>query len=513
MIEFFDSEGVIGTVRYADGELTGDRVLNSVVSNWLARGNDPSSFEEAYAHWSNGYTTSRRVNNDQTDTTGPVPLAVAAAARDDKTEGAMIALIPSAADLERLSLDGYEEPDELHLTLFYLGDADQTTPTQVNELVTALLGALRGMKRTAPVTATTFGVAHWNPTGEHPAWVLNVGDGGSGGPSALEEMHSLVYDVLRDSGIDYPPQHTPWQPHICIAYSKENLYSELSSRLGPVTFDTLRVAWGEYDIDIRLGEQITASATVEEFHLPGKHDQDSHGHPGGLTKKSDDSRPDAVMSISKFNERRDNAAEGDGVYGVVSVDDSMESVVNLLEEGQLTGVTADDVSSAYLHYTDLGYTSINRGLRQSNDLSSLSANDRVATKTLDRVIAASPLTSDAIVYRGIVDPRKTFGDAYVDSDEENANRGLTWIDNGFTSTSVSIDAFDLFGGSGQGIALNILVPKGYHASGTPESTNENEYEIILPRGTTFRVVASRRNDDGQMEFDVEVIPNDVEVTP
>lgn len=211
------------------------------------------------------------------------------------------------------------------------------------------------------------------------------------------------------------------------------------------------------------------------------------------------------MSAADFDSRRDAAAEGDGVYESVEVDDTMDSVERLIDDGKLKGITVDQVSDGYQHYTDLGYQTMNAGLRKSNDLSKLSADDRKATQALDKVIAASPLKTDVIVYRGIVNPEKMFGDAYVDSDEENANRGLTWVDDGFTSTSISTEAFENFAFGGNGVAMNILVPKGAHAAGTPDSANENEYEITLPRGTTFRVVASRRNDEGQMEFDVEVV--------
>lgn len=197
----------------------------------------------------------------------------------------MIALIPTQHDLERLALNGFESPDDLHLTLFYLGDADRLTPTQVNELVTNILMSVHDDGYDTPIEAKAFGVAYWNPDSEYSAWVLNVGDAEPVEESdtereradGLADVRHMVAHALEDLRIDYPPQHSPWQPHICIAYSKDDLYDELASRLGPVTFDVLRVAWGEYDIDIPLVAQVTAGAAIDTSHSMNGHNHANHG--------------------------------------------------------------------------------------------------------------------------------------------------------------------------------------------------------------------------------------------
>lgn len=69
MIEFFDDEGVIGTIAYDDGELDADIVLQSVAQAWVAGGRDPADFEDAYVDWSNGYVRSRLIElDDESDT-------------------------------------------------------------------------------------------------------------------------------------------------------------------------------------------------------------------------------------------------------------------------------------------------------------------------------------------------------------------------------------------------------------------------------------------------------------
>lgn len=172
--------------------------------------------------------------------------SVAFEANEDKYDGGgMVALVPSDADLNRLTLDGEEPRDDLHLTLFYLGD-EELTPEQQEDVLREVAHAAEDW---GPIEARAFGVAHWNPESEHPAWVLNVGDASE--QSMLASLRAEVGSGIAQDFI-LPPQHTPWQPHICIAYSSDDLLDELTERLGPITFDKIRVAYGRDVIDIEL---------------------------------------------------------------------------------------------------------------------------------------------------------------------------------------------------------------------------------------------------------------------
>ncbi|WP_381792976.1 phage minor head protein [Streptomyces niveus] len=176
--------------------------------------------------------------------------------------GAMIALLPSAEDAERLALEapGSEPPDQLHLTLYYLGEgADWDTEHRD--------GLVAGIRERLPddvIHARAFGANHWNADGESPCWVWSVGDDPDRPTStpglevarwaavyALEDMHRQP---------DLPAQHTPWQPHVCAAYTRSPaLLTALTQRLGPIRFDRLRVAFaGEYT-DIPLAPGVEAS--------------------------------------------------------------------------------------------------------------------------------------------------------------------------------------------------------------------------------------------------------------
>lgn len=536
MIEFFDNRGVIGTIEYVDNNLVADVLIADVAQSWINSGSDPADFENFYARWTNGYISARRIDelelNDESD-------ALIAAAREDKVNGAMIALVPR--DVEQLALDGYEEPDELHLTLFFLGDADEITPTQVNELVTDLMQLVRTQARSVPIFAQAFGVAHWNPESEYPAWVLNVGDKARDDPSGLTDLRVQIEDVLRDTGIDYPPQHSPWQPHICLAYSAEDLYGKLADKLGPVTFDTLRVAWGKYDIDIPLmiGDVVVADAVgIEALHLSGRHNQKSHGNRKGKsdnitsdkTKSSTNKSKTPSVPKKSFAERVADAKTGAQALQSAPVHNNKTlraattvekdaypgARYKVESDAPLNGVPGDKVRDAVSDYAGNGYANINWALRESagdddaipdthptkpGTYSGKRAKDGITG--IDAAMKASPLENDVVVYRGIADPTKTFGSAWR-SDGDNS--GLRFVDNSYASTTVSKTVAGTFAGYGAGVKMNILVPKGTRAIGIEQSRGSglsHEQEMLLDRKLTYNIVRDYE-EKGVRTVDVEV---------
>lgn len=152
--------------------------------------------------------------------------------------GAMLALLPSTDDAARLALDGGEAADQLHVTLAYLGEADDWSDDDRNALIARMAVVAA---RTAPLNANVFGASQWNPASDSPSWVWNVGDGPDGG-SGLTSVHGDVSDQL--GGFDIPRQHSPWVAHMCAMYGAEGDLSKLTDRVGPVALDRLAVAFG-----------------------------------------------------------------------------------------------------------------------------------------------------------------------------------------------------------------------------------------------------------------------------
>ncbi|MGW6456543.1 phage minor head protein [Streptomyces sp. NPDC055078] len=199
-----------------------------------------------------------------------VPQSVTAAAGGHT--GAMIALMPTAEDAERLVLNatGSEPAGELHLTLFYLGEGADWDEESRADLISLLRSRAQDLGE--PIAARVFGANQWNADGDDPCWVWSVGDDRDrpqDAPTldtarwtatyALEEMHRQP---------DLPTQHTPWQPHVCAAYTRSpSLLTAMNQRLGPIRFDRLRVAFAGEHTDIPLGREEEATTMDEDENL------------------------------------------------------------------------------------------------------------------------------------------------------------------------------------------------------------------------------------------------------
>lgn len=174
--------------------------------------------------------------------------------------GAMIALMPTEEDAQRLRLAGGELAEDLHLTLYFLGEgADWSEPER--EFLTNEIMYYVSEHSVGPMRGRAFGVNHWNGDGDKPCWVLGVGDLKEE-RSTLEDIRNIAGNVLAQQGDGrVPEQHTPWAPHICMAYTDDlSLAAELQSRLGEIEFDRIRVAFANEYTDISLGESLTAAA-------------------------------------------------------------------------------------------------------------------------------------------------------------------------------------------------------------------------------------------------------------
>lgn len=194
--------------------------------------------------------TAAPVERDDVNEEPQVAAGELSAAADVHT-GAMIALMPSEGDAQRLALEGGEAVDQLHLTLFYLGEAADWSDVQQADLTARVAVAAASL---APVPGRVFGAAQWNPASDEPAWVWNVGDDMDGDGSRLNDVKFEVTWALEDGhgDPDIPRQYSPWAPHICAVYGGEGRTAELADRVGPVTFDRIRVAFAGRNTDFPL---------------------------------------------------------------------------------------------------------------------------------------------------------------------------------------------------------------------------------------------------------------------
>lgn len=222
--------------------------------------------------------------------TAPVAETPDTAAQQPEHTGAMVALIPAEEELARLAVDGGEPAGDLHCTLMFLGEAADIP----DDVRTAVVNAVRAyVDGWPPVDADGFAVSLFNPPG------MERSDGrqrdtcvvlGLSGDE-LDLMHEVVEDAVADavdgSGWVPPEQHMPWIPHVTLAYpdgmdmaALGRMVADLADRVGPVTFDRVRVAFGGQVVDIPLdGAPPTAedgmagpmaAAAAFQSHMPLK---------------------------------------------------------------------------------------------------------------------------------------------------------------------------------------------------------------------------------------------------
>lgn len=181
--------------------------------------------------------------------------------------GAMIALIPMDADAERLAVDGGEEPGQLHVTLGYLGEA-ALIPVEVK---TALIECVTRCVADRPtIVGDVFAVSMFNPDpsaaitagGGEPCVVLVVS--GQQLPGFHDYVMRDVAQTFAAAGMELHPQHQPWVAHLTLVYTGDADLSYFTDRVGPVTFDRVRLAFGNDVYDIPLGESGIATSPIDE---------------------------------------------------------------------------------------------------------------------------------------------------------------------------------------------------------------------------------------------------------
>lgn len=161
---------------------------------------------------------------------------------------AMVALIPSEADLARLAVPGGEPAAAMHLTLVFLGEAAAWSAEQQSGVLAAVGGCA---SESGPIEGEAFAAALFNP-GPDQAFVLMVGEGKDqeSGHSPIVQCHDQVISNFGETEI--PAQHSPWVAHVTLGYGETIDFGEVVDRIGPITFDRIRVAFGEAVTDIPL---------------------------------------------------------------------------------------------------------------------------------------------------------------------------------------------------------------------------------------------------------------------
>lgn len=165
--------------------------------------------------------------------------------------GSMLALVPTEEDARRLAVDGGEPWEDLHVTLGYFGEG-ALIPEDVRE---HLLSMVTSVSAEMPqIVGDAFSLNLFNPTSDEPCVVLGMSGGNL--EYAHRELMGDVSGIFEDAGMSMHSQHSPWIPHITLKYT-DALDGTYATRTGPVTFDKVRLTFGDVVHDISLGAGIS----------------------------------------------------------------------------------------------------------------------------------------------------------------------------------------------------------------------------------------------------------------
>ena len=250
------------------------------------------------------------------------PQPVTAAVNVDSTTGeehtgAMIALIPSSNDKLRLALPDGEPADQLHTTLVFLGEVAMISPDAQQSLLDWARTYAQGR---SAVCGNGFAISLFNPAGDEPCWVLEVSEEDQILTPLMETQEDALNAAMSILGPGVPPQHAPWRPHITLIYDGSTDWAfELVDSVGPVVYDTLRIALGGQSTDFplttpSLGDDASLYSTATEhggvvmpYHA-ARRAECPDSKPWAVVKDSDGSilachasRHDAESQIAAIN--------------------------------------------------------------------------------------------------------------------------------------------------------------------------------------------------------------------
>jgi HK97 family phage prohead protease len=203
-----------------------------------------------------GHPEGKAAVYDQPDTTAPEGDGGDAVLDDPKHTGVMVALYPTPEAAKKIMVRGGEDPDELHVTLAYLGSVTDpvsdglTLEGATSQIVAAcqIAAAQQG-----PLSGTVGGVGKFPDTGSGVPVIGLVDVVGLG---ALRES---VVEALTDAGLPVKTDHG-FTPHMTLGY---NLDMSLipDSEPVPVEFADLVIAVGGTHTRIHLGDDLGAEAS------------------------------------------------------------------------------------------------------------------------------------------------------------------------------------------------------------------------------------------------------------
>ncbi|MET9774229.1 putative T7SS-secreted protein [Streptomyces sp. NPDC006367] len=145
------------------------------------------------------------------------------------------------------------------------------------------------------------------------------------------------------------------------------------------------------------------------------------------------------------------------------------------------------------------YQEMNGFLRGEAELGTPEVLDNI--REVDRALAGNPIPEDVMVVRGS-------GVGHLDFELPEDLVGRTITDPGYTSSSLGNHPVPSF--EGKDAILRLRVPEGTHAAWVEKVSDfgVTERELLLGRGTSYKVTRAFTDENGQIQIYGEVLPRD-----
>jgi 2'-5' RNA ligase len=176
--------------------------------------------------------------------------------QDPKRTGVMVAVYPDEATAKKIAVPGGEDPEELHVTLAFLGDVSDDAGEGLD--LQAASGKI--------VAACQVAAATYKPLSGIVAGLGRFPDNGSGVPIwapvdvvDLGAVREAVVDALKAAGLPVKDDHG-FTPHMTLGYNLDDRLIQPVDDV-PVEFTHLVVAVGGAHTRIPLGEDVGAEAS------------------------------------------------------------------------------------------------------------------------------------------------------------------------------------------------------------------------------------------------------------
>lgn len=304
---------------------------------------------------------------------------------------------------------------------------------------------------------------------------------------------------------------------------------------------TSALALFEADLEAALGlcDPAARAATLDVLakHLPGKHDQSTHGHGGGALTGQ------AALDAVPTEYRSGPQAHFGNYEGAVFTAPEGAGDPKAIQEYE--GVEYQ-VTNSYLRHGPLEDRLAGQPVHEPEGVRRQDAETAHRVAEIDKTMAVSPTAATVQVHRVVMDGSSVFGQTWhegvinrstkdFDAQDREYERwlagdrpnltGASWTDRGYTSTTANPAYAQAFGerwartarempdSAGEPVMMKITVPAGTGAiqlggmgttTGPGGRTILNSAELMLQRDLTFTVTADHGVDaDGFRQLDVE----------